>query len=318
MERTITDLQVHLLYGPAGNTILEAELLLSDGARASAQSADGNESALAAAEQLAGELIGLPLREQESFDEFLLELDGTPSKKRFGAAIPAISMALSKAAAESRGLPLFRYLGGIGAVSLPAPLVSLDPELMRSSEDGSAVYLFPTGSVPFFRALPFLGSFQAALKPIWKKHRLTPKKFAELLSRKTEAEPLVQETLEKTENSFGAEVGILVKNSANPALAVFPANRELKSRVEKSVFFYPEKAGTVTEMFRQLDQFRRNGKYPIVGSCSRCSETFAADFAAAVNAQFFAAGPLLGMEHFEKYHQLVRIEKNARIKAGGV
>jgi enolase len=67
-------------------------------------------------------LIGQSVFEQTSIDELLLDLDGTDNKANFGAnAILGVSMAVCKAAANTTGLPLWRYMGGVNAKTLPVP-----------------------------------------------------------------------------------------------------------------------------------------------------------------------------------------------------
>jgi enolase len=75
---------------------------------------------------IAPTLIGMDASEQASVDSALLQLDGTPLKTNLGAnAILAVSMAVARAAAMAHDLPLYRYLGGAGAVTLPVPLMNI-------------------------------------------------------------------------------------------------------------------------------------------------------------------------------------------------
>src|SRR5512134_3890104 len=75
---------------------------------------------------IAPTLIGMNAMDQAAIDAALLQLDGTPMKSNLGAnAILAVSMAVARAAAESHELPLYRYLGGVGAVTLPVPLMNV-------------------------------------------------------------------------------------------------------------------------------------------------------------------------------------------------
>ena len=77
-------------------------------------------------ETLRPELLGLDAVDQISLDRLLIELDGTENKSRFGAnALLGVSLAVAHAAAESVALPLYRYLGGAGARTLPVPLVNI-------------------------------------------------------------------------------------------------------------------------------------------------------------------------------------------------
>jgi enolase len=72
------------------------------------------------------EIVGMDAREQEAIDALMIELDGTPNKANLGAnAILGVSMAVAKAAADASGLPLYRYLGGSGAKTLPVPMLNV-------------------------------------------------------------------------------------------------------------------------------------------------------------------------------------------------
>ena len=77
-------------------------------------------------EKIADELIAVDALEQNAIDEFLIELDGSPNKGNLGAnAILGVSLAVAKAAAEAVGLPLYRYLGGVSARTLPVPMMNI-------------------------------------------------------------------------------------------------------------------------------------------------------------------------------------------------
>jgi enolase len=76
--------------------------------------------------QIAPKVVGMDAREQEKIDGAMIALDGTPNKAKMGAnAILAVSMAVAKAAAEASGLPLYRYLGGSAAKTLPVPMMNI-------------------------------------------------------------------------------------------------------------------------------------------------------------------------------------------------
>lgn len=77
-------------------------------------------------EKIAPELIGMPATDQVGIDKAMLELDGTKTKSNLGAnAILGVSLAVAKAAAEYCGLPLYRYIGGTNAVTLPVPMMNI-------------------------------------------------------------------------------------------------------------------------------------------------------------------------------------------------
>jgi enolase len=77
-------------------------------------------------ETIAPELEGMDARDQEEIDSIMIALDGTPNKSKLGAnAILGVSMAVARAASEGLGLPLFRYLGGTSAKTLPVPMLNI-------------------------------------------------------------------------------------------------------------------------------------------------------------------------------------------------
>lgn len=75
---------------------------------------------------IAEELIGMDIFDQKLIDRVLLELDGTPNKSKLGAnAILGTSLAVAKAAAQEAGLSLFKYVGGVGATTMPVPMMNI-------------------------------------------------------------------------------------------------------------------------------------------------------------------------------------------------
>ena len=75
---------------------------------------------------IAEALIGLDAEDQRELDQAMIDLDGTPNKSRLGAnAILGVSLAAAKAAADARGLPLYRYVGGVSARTLPVPMMNI-------------------------------------------------------------------------------------------------------------------------------------------------------------------------------------------------
>lgn len=75
---------------------------------------------------IAEEILGMSVFEQELIDQTLIELDGTPNKAKLGAnAILGVSLAVAKAAAEELEMPLYRYIGGVSAKTLPVPMMNI-------------------------------------------------------------------------------------------------------------------------------------------------------------------------------------------------
>ncbi len=76
--------------------------------------------------KIAGTLLGVSVFEQELIDQIMIDLDGTPNKSKLGAnAILGVSLAAAKAAAAELGLPLYRYVGGVSAKTLPVPMMNI-------------------------------------------------------------------------------------------------------------------------------------------------------------------------------------------------
>jgi enolase (EC 4.2.1.11) len=76
--------------------------------------------------KIAGTLLGVSVFEQELIDQIMIELDGTPNKSKLGAnAILGVSLAVAKAAANELGMPLYRYVGGVSAKTLPVPMMNI-------------------------------------------------------------------------------------------------------------------------------------------------------------------------------------------------
>ena len=146
----IRDIHAREILDSRGNPTVEVEVVLeggvtgraavpsgaSTGAHEAVELRDGDKKryggkgVLKAVAAVNGELFdalsGLDAEEQAQIDRTLIELDGTANKSRLGAnAVLGISLAVAKAAATARGLPLYRYVGGVGAHVLPVPLMNI-------------------------------------------------------------------------------------------------------------------------------------------------------------------------------------------------
>ena len=105
---------------------------------------------------IACELEGIDVTEQKMIDELLVEIDGTDNKAKLGAnAILGVSMACAKAAADALGVPLYRYLGGTFAHTLPAPMMNIinGGEHADNNVDIQEFMIMPLGAGSFREAL---------------------------------------------------------------------------------------------------------------------------------------------------------------------
>jgi enolase len=114
-------------------------------------------------------VLGLEATEQEPLDRVLIDLDGTPNKGRLGAnAILGVSLAVAKAAADEEGLPLFRYLGGDDAVTLPVPMLNVINGGVHAANsiDLQEFMVVPAGADTFADALRIGAEVYHALKSV--------------------------------------------------------------------------------------------------------------------------------------------------------
>ena len=114
-------------------------------------------------------VLGLDASEQAFLDQTLIDLDGTENKSRLGAnAMLAVSMAVARAAAEESGLPLYRYLGGMGSMQLPVPMMNVinGGAHANNSLDLQEFMIIPVGAPTFREALRWGAEVFHALKKI--------------------------------------------------------------------------------------------------------------------------------------------------------
>ena len=118
---------------------------------------------------LAAELEGADALDQVAIDQFMLELDGTENKSRLGAnAILGVSLAVAKAAAEASGLPLYRYLGGVNAHTLPVPMMNIlnGGKHAVNSTDFQEFMVMPAGAPSFAEGVRWGTEIYHALKEV--------------------------------------------------------------------------------------------------------------------------------------------------------
>jgi len=125
---------------------------------------------------IAEEIVGFPVFEQEEIDQAMIALDGTPNKSKLGAnAILGVSLAVARAAAEELGLPLYRYVGGVSAKTLPVPMMNIING--GSHSDAPIAFqefmIMPVGAKNFSEALKMGTEVFHNLKSILKKRGLT-------------------------------------------------------------------------------------------------------------------------------------------------
>lgn len=177
---SILDVRARQILDSRGNPTVEVDVELEDGiiGRASVPSGastgtheacelrDGDKSVYLGKgvtkavenvnEEIANLLYGMDAFDQVAIDRMMIECDGTENKSRLGAnAILAVSMATAHAAARAAGLPLFRYIGGVGATVLPAPMMNIinGGEHANNPIDIQEFMIMPLGFTNFGDAL---------------------------------------------------------------------------------------------------------------------------------------------------------------------
>jgi enolase len=176
----IVDILAREILDSRGNPTIEVDVVLEDGAsgRAAVPSGAstgaheavelrdgdkaryGGKGVLKAVAAVNGEIFdalsGLDAADQRRIDKLLIDLDGTPNKSRLGAnAILGVSLAVAKAAADSAALPLYKYVGGVSARTLPVPMMNIINGGAHADNpiDIQEFMILPTGAPSFGEAL---------------------------------------------------------------------------------------------------------------------------------------------------------------------
>ena len=163
---------------------------------------------------IAQEIIGMEVFNQVEIDKFLIELDGTDNKAKFGAnAILAVSMAVARAAADEMGMPLYQYIGGINAKVLPVPMLNIlnGGEHADNNVDIQEFMVMPVGAKSFKEALRMGAEIFHNLKAVLKEKGLNTSVgdeggFAPNLSSNEEALSTIVMAIEKAGYKPGEEI----------------------------------------------------------------------------------------------------------------
>lgn len=167
--------------------------------------------------EIAEALFGMDALDQVAVDQAMLELDGTPNKSKLGAnAILGVSMAVARAAAESVGLPLYRYLGGVAARTLPVPMMNIMNGGAHANWQGTDLQEFmiaPVGAPNFREAVRWGSETYHALKAVLKSKGYSTGVgdeggFAPALKTNAEAVELILTAIEKAGYKPGEDICI--------------------------------------------------------------------------------------------------------------
>lgn len=248
MYTFIESIDAQEILDSRGNPTIEVEVILDDGSFGRAAVPSGASTGIHEALELrdgdknrylgkgvtkavenvntaiADELIGWDATEQIAIDRTLLELDGTPNKANLGAnAILGTSLAVAKAAANSLGMPLYRYIGGIYAHVLPVPMMNIlngGAHTAWQSTDAQEFMVMPLGASTFAEGLRWGTEIYHSLKSVLKAHGYATLVgdeggYAPNLKANVEAVELILEAIEKAGYKAGKDVAIALDPAAS-------------------------------------------------------------------------------------------------------
>jgi enolase len=241
MSTMITDVLGREILDSRGNPTVEVEVWLEDGSMGRAAVPSGASTGIHEAlelrdddkgrylgkgvlkavehvnEEIADELCGMDALDQAGVDQAMLDADGTPNKSKLGAnAILGASLAVARAAAESVGLPLYRYLGGVPARLLPVPMMNIMNGGAHANWQGTDLQEFmiaPVGAPGFREAVRWGAETYHALKSVLKSKGYPTGVgdeggFAPALKTNAEAVELILVAIKKAGYEPGKDIGI--------------------------------------------------------------------------------------------------------------
>ncbi len=291
MSSTIVDIRARQILDSRGNPTVEVDVELADGSfgRAAVPSGastgvheawelrDGDKSkflgkgVLTAVDnvntKLADELCGMDALDQIALDYRMNEIDGTENKKSLGAnAILGVSLANARAAADHAGLPLFRYLGGVGARLLPAPMMNIinGGSHADNAVDVQEFMVMPLGLDSFTDAIRCGCEIFHNLKSVLKSKKLSTNVgdeggFAPDLKSNADALEVIMEAIAKAGYEPGKQVFIALDVAATE---LYDAEKKTYSMDGKQI-----SAAAMTDLLASWAD-----KYPICSIEDGCSE----------------------------------------------
>ena len=216
---------------------------------------------------IADEIIGMNALDQVAVDKKMIELDGTPNKAKFGAnAILGVSMAVAKAAAEALKMPLYQYLGGFNAKTMPVPMMNImnGGKHADNTVDIQEFMIMPVGATSFKECLRMCAEVYHTLKKVLKSKGLSTAVgdeggFAPDLATADEVIDCIKEAVDKAGYKWGEDIKI----------AMDPASTELYDEKDGKYHFPGESKMTGKDVVRTSEEMvefwkRLVDKYPII------------------------------------------------------
>lgn len=214
-------------------------------------------------EKIADELIDFDATEQVAIDNLLISLDGTENKSNLGAnAILGVSLACAKAAAEALGLPLYKYIGGTNAKTLPVPMMNIinGGKHADNNVDFQEFMVMPVGATNFAEALRMGAETFHSLKSVLSKKGYNTAVgdeggFAPNLRSNEEAIEVILEAIEKAGYKVGNEI----------AIALDPAASEFFLKDKNAYHLFKSAPDKIIPIEKMVDYWADwVNKYPIV------------------------------------------------------
>ncbi|GAC1438869.1 MAG: phosphopyruvate hydratase [Sediminibacterium sp.] len=282
----IIEVHARQILDSRGNPTVEVEVLTDDGAMGRAAVPSGASTGIHEAVELrdndkkkyggkgvlkavknvndviADAIVGYDVAQQAAIDEAMIALDGTPNKGKLGAnAILAVSMAVAKAAAEEAALPLFRYIGGTNAKTLPIPMMNIVNGGAHADNkiDFQEFMIMPVGAPSFSEGLRWGVEIFHTLKGVLKK-----KGYSTNVGDEGGFAPNIQSNEEAIETVLESISAAGYKTGSQVVIAMDAANSELWDAKKKKYVFHKSsgKAISSDELVKFWEKWVK--QYPIV------------------------------------------------------
>ena len=282
----IIEVHARQILDSRGNPTVEVDVLTDDGAMGRAAVPSGASTGIHEAAELrdndkkkylgkgvlkavknvntsiADALIGFDITSQAAIDQVMIDLDGTPNKTKLGAnAILAVSMAVAKAAAEEANLPLYRYIGGTNARTLPMPMMNILNGGAHADNkiDFQEFMIMPIGAPNFSEGLRWGVEIFHQLKSTLKK-----KGYSTNVGDEGGFAPNIQSNEEAIETVLEAIQSAGYKTGTQIAIAMDAANSELWNAKKKKYVFHKSSGKEMSsdQLVKYWESWVK--KYPII------------------------------------------------------
>ncbi|WP_295236518.1 phosphopyruvate hydratase [Sediminibacterium sp.] len=282
----IIDVHARQILDSRGNPTVEVDVLTDDGALGRAAVPSGASTGIHEAVELrdndkkkyvgkgvlkavknvnttiADAIVGLDVSEQASIDQIMIDLDGTPNKAKLGAnAILAVSMAVAKAAADEASLPLYRYIGGTNAKTLPIPMMNIVNGGAHADNkiDFQEFMIMPVGAPSFSEGLRWGVEIFHTLKTVLKK-----KGYSTNVGDEGGFAPNIQSNEEAIETVLESIHAAGYKTGSQIVIAMDAANSELWDAKKKKYVFHKSSGKVMSsdELVKFWEKWVK--QYPIV------------------------------------------------------